>query len=1069
MSDNTHFKPVPPRANFLEGERETLQFWKDNDIFQRSMDERKGGKPFVFYEGPPTANGSPHIGHVLTRVYKDVFPRYHTMKGRFVRRKAGWDTHGLPVEIQVEKMLGLNGKDQVEAYGVAAFNEKCREAVWQMVDIWRDQTERIGYWVNLDDAYITMTNEYMESVWSILKKFWDDKLLYKGYKVVPYCPRCGTPLSSHEVSQGYEDVYDPSFYVKFPVKDEENTYFLVWTTTPWTLPGNVALAVGVDVDYVQVEYTNKEGATERVYLAKNLAESVLPMGGVKEWTTVAELKGSNLLGKEYTPLFSFLPFTEKAHYVVSADFASDTDGTGIVHMAPAFGADDMRVGRENQLPVLMTVAPNGTFVKQVEPYAGMFVKEADPKIVTDLRNRGLVHHYTTYEHSYPFCWRCKTPLLYYARATWFIETTRYKQQLLDNNNQINWMPDHIRTGRFGDWLENNVDWALGRERYWATPLPVWVCDKCDHQQGIGSVAELSEFAGRDLSDLDLHRPYIDGVTWNCDKCDSGVMKRVPEVIDVWFDSGSMPYAQWHYPFENKELFEEQYPADYICEAIDQTRGWFYSLHAISTLLYNQPAFKNVIVLGHVGDSEGKKQSKSLGNIVAPDEVLLVHGADATRWYFFSSNPAWQNTRFSADFVGEVVRRFMLTLWNTYSFFVTYANIAGWTPSDPANFPAERDQLDRWLLSELNLLVKTVDEGLANYDATGTSRAIQAFVEQLSNWYVRRSRDRFWNEDKAALATLYEALKTLALLTAPYMPFLAEQLWQNLKVEGDADSVHLAFFPEADMSKVDEKLSSAMATVQKVASLGHAARQQSNLKVRQPLQKVVVALPRDEVAGLRSLTDDLLGELNVKELEVVEGEALATYRLGPDPAVYGKQLGKAFPRLRQVLATLDQTPLALQLLHGENATVDVDGQEVTLVPGTVLVIPEPRVGYAVQQEGSYTVGVTTQRTPELDKEGLSRDIARQLNQLRKDKAVSLELALTDRIIAYYSAVEGHLLNEVFKDEIYRNWIMQESLAVDLRYYDGPVAADEAQDMRQVYLNDPDASVILWIKKVGNQTN
>jgi isoleucyl-tRNA synthetase len=1020
MSNETFFEPVRPQRDAVGSERDVLGYWKENDIFQRSMDERKGGKPFVFYEGPPTANGNPHIGHVITRVYKDVFPRYHTMKGRFVRRKAGWDTHGLPVEIQVEKELGLNGKEQVEKYGIAEFNRKCREAVWRAVDVWEDQTERLAYWVNLDEAYVTMTNNYVESVWAILKKFWDDELLYRGYKVVPYCPRCGTPLSSHEVSQGYEDVYDPSFYVKFPVKGEENTFFLVWTTTPWTLPGNAALGVGANIPYLLVEHTTAEGKTERLYVAQTLAEKVLPLGGVTEWTTVGTVMGSELAGKDYEPLFNFLPFTEKAHYVLAVDFASDSDGTGIVHLAPAFGTDDNKAGRDFRLPTLMTVAPDGKFIPEVTPYAGMFVKDADPIISADLKARGLVHYETKYLHSYPFCWRCKTPLLYYARATWFIETTRYKQQLIDNNNKINWMPDHIRTGRFGDWLENNVDWALGRERYWATPLPVWVCDSCNHAEGIGSVKELEGKVAQDLKELDLHRPYVDEVTWACSACEDGTMKRVPEVIDVWFDSGAMPYAQWHYPFENADLFEEQYPADYICEAIDQTRGWFYSLHAISTLLYNRPAFNNVIVLGHVLDENGKKQSKSLGNVVAPDEVLLVHGADATRWYFFSANPPWQSTRFSVNAVGNVVRQFMSTLWNTYSFFVTYANIAGWSPSNPVTPPQERQLLDRWLLSELNQLVKTVDEGLGAYDATGTSRAIQSFVEQLSNWYVRRSRDRFWSEDSAALATLYETLKTLTLLIAPYMPFMAEQMWQNLKGEGEADSVHLAFFPTADESLIDKSLSAAMASVQKVASLGHAARQASNLKVRQPLQKVVVALPPHEAEGLRGLADELLGELNVKEVEIVEGEALATYRIGPDPAVYGKQLGKAFPRLRQVVAQSDQTQLALALLRGENATLDVDGQTVTLVPGTVMIVPEPKAGYAVQQEGAYTVGVTTELTPELMQEGLAREVARQLNQLRKDA----DLALTDRIEVW---VDGDL-NDVL--DTFGEWIAGETLAATI---------------------------------------
>ena len=1013
-----HFKPVSSRVNFRHGEKETLAFWKENDIFERSMSEREGGKPWVFYEGPPTANGRPHIGHVITRVYKDVFPRYQTMKGRFVRRKAGWDTHGLPVEIEVEKQLGLSGKEQIEQFGVAEFNRLCRESVWSNVDIWEDQTERLAYWVNLDEAYVTMRKEYVESVWAILKKFWDDGLLYQGYKIVPYCPRCGTPLSSHEVSQGYKDVEDPSFYVKFPVQGEPNTYFLVWTTTPWTLPGNVALAVGEDVTYQLVE--GPDG--ERLYVARDLAGRVLPLPYKNQevaWKVVKEVKGKELKNKRYLPLFRFLTFEEDAHYVVTADFVSTADGTGIVHMAPAFGADDMRIGRRHRLPVLMTVAPDGTFVSEVRPYAGLFVKDADPLIVDDLRDRGLVHYHTTYEHSYPFCWRCNSALLYYARTSWFIETTRYKQNLLDNNAKINWMPDHVGTGRFGNWLENNIDWALGRERYWATPLPVWMCDACDHAEGVGSVAELEQKTGRDQSELDLHRPYVDEVTWSCSEC-NGTMRRVPEVIDVWFDSGAMPYAQWHYPFENQDLFEEQYPADYICEAIDQTRGWFYSLHAISTLLYNQPAFKNVLVLGHVLDGEGKKMSKSLGNVLDPYEVLNVHGADAIRWYFFTANPPWNNTRFSNELVGEVVRKFMLTLWNSYSFFVTYANIEEWDPTAPQPAVSERTLLDKWLLSELNRLVKKVDEGLNVYDAMNTGRAIADFVEELSNWYVRRSRERFWEGDAAALATLYDALKTLSLLLAPYIPFLAERLWQGVRTEADADSVHLAFFPEAEEGLIDEPLSAAMATVQKVASLGHAARQKSNIKVRQPLQKVVVALPPQEVEGLRSLEDDLLGELNVKELEIVEGAALATYRIGPHPAVYGRKLGRLFPKLRKMLTTGDQSPLAVALLRGENVTVNVEGTEVQLTPDSVLVVPQPKKGYAVQQEGAYTVGVTTDLTKELKQEGTARELARHLNQLRKDA----DLALTDRIEVW---IEGNVGDVV---EAFADYLKAEALATAL---------------------------------------
>ncbi len=683
----TVFRPVSTRPDWRTEEERILEFWKQNRIFERSVEQRRGAEPWVFYEGPPTANGLPHIGHVLTRVYKDIFPRYHTMKGRYVLRKAGWDTHGLPVEIEVEKELGLSGKKQIEEFGVAEFNRLCRESVFRYVEKWRELTDRIGFWIDMDHPYITMDNAYIETVWWILKTYWDRELLYQDYKVVPYCPRCGTPLSDHEVALGYAETEDPSVYVKFPLADEPNVYFLVWTTTPWTLPGNVALAVGEEIEYVKV----RQG--DDVYILARERLEVLD----GEHEVLETMKGKALVGKHYQPLFRFLPVEQDYAYVVAGDFVSVEEGTGIVHIAPAFGAEDLEVAREYNLPILMTVKEDGTFIADVKPWAGLFVKDADPLITEELRRRGLLYKAETYVHTYPFCWRCKTPLLYYARTTWYIRTTRHKEDLLRTNQEINWVPEHIRDGRFGNWLENNVDWALGRERYWGTPLPVWRCESCGTHVCIGSVRELEERSGQDLSDLDLHRPYIDEVTFPCDSC-GGTTRRVPEVIDVWFDSGAMPYAQWHYPFENQDIFEGQYPADFVCEAVDQTRGWFYSLHAISTLLFNKPAFKNCVVLGLILDEQGRKMSKSLGNVVDPWDVLNQHGADAVRWYLFTAAPPWAERRFSANLVGEVVRRFMLTLWNTYAFFVTYANIEGWKPGTSAAPPvSERPPIDRWLL------------------------------------------------------------------------------------------------------------------------------------------------------------------------------------------------------------------------------------------------------------------------------------------------------------------------------------------------------------------------------------
>ena len=734
------FKSVSPKFNAPSMEENVLKLWKKQNIFKKTVEQRKGGPEYVFYEGPPTANGRPGVHHVLARVFKDMFPRYKIMRGYHVSRRGGWDTHGLPVEIEVEKQLGFNNKQQIEEYGIDKFNELCKKSVFTYIQDWERLTDRIAFWVDLEDAYVTYTNEYMESVWWILKNFWDKDLLFKGYKVVPYCPRCGTPLSDHEVALGYDDAEDPSVFVRMPLVDKPDTSLLVWTTTPWTLPANVAVAAHPDVDYVTVERDN-HGAKEKLILAKSLVEKIFKDEEVK---VVDTFKGKKLKGVKYKPLFTFVPPDKPAYFVVLGDFVTTEDGSGLVHQAPAFGQEDMEMAKLHDLPVLMTVQPDGTFIPEITPWRGIFVKDADPQIIKDLDARGLLFRQGTITHTYPFCWRCHTPLLYYARDSWYIRTSAYRDRLVELNNTIHWVPDHIKSGRFGNWLENNIDWSLSRERYWGTPLPVWECENqsCKHRECVGSVKELSEKAGKDLTELDLHRPHVDNVHWKCVDC-GGKMTRVKDLIDVWFDSGSMPYAQWHYPFENEEKFKQQFPADYICEAVDQTRGWFYSLHAISTLLNDDVSFKNVICLGHIQDGDGRKMSKSLGNIVQPWDVLNVHGADALRWYLYTATPPGQERRFSSDLVGDVIRSFTLTLWNVYSFFVTYANL---DKPQALTVTAATNELDRWLLSELNVLVREVTQAYENYDVTNATRPVEKFVEQLSTWYVRRSRRRFWKNE-----------------------------------------------------------------------------------------------------------------------------------------------------------------------------------------------------------------------------------------------------------------------------------------------------------------------------------
>jgi len=1004
------FEPVSPKVDVTEVELAQLEFWRKNDILRRTMAERAGGPHFVFYEGPPTANGRPGTHHVLSRAFKDLFPRYRTMQGFYVLRKAGWDTHGLPVEIEVEKELGFEHKWQIEKYGIAAFNKKCQESVMRYLEEWEKLTDRIAFWVDLDEAYVTFTNDYIQSVWWILRQLWDKGLIYRGHKVVPYCPRCGTPLSSHEVNLGYkDDTPDPSIFVRFKVKGEENTYFLVWTTTPWTLPGNVALAVGEDVDYVKVEGLNEQGRTEYLLLAKSLLDYAL--GSRKSaYHVVAQMKGADLLGMHYEPLYSFLPVEQDYCYVVSGDFVSTEEGTGIVHMAPAFGADDLEVGQKHGLPVLQTVNPEGGFIEAVKPWAGMWVKDADPQIIDELHSRGLMFHSGTYYHTYPFCWRCDTALLYYARPTWYIRTTALRDKLVALNKTINWVPEHIRDGRFGNWLENNVDWALGRERYWGTPLPVWVCDNpdCEHQHCVGSSAELSELAGRDLADLELHRPYVDEVTWPCPECRTGTMHRVPELIDVWFDSGAMPVAQWGYPFKNAERFENQFPADYICEAIDQTRGWFYSLHAISTLLFEQVSFKNVICLGLILDGEGKKMSKSRGNVVNPWEVLNAYGADLFRWYMYTAGPPGEPRRFSLDLVGQAYRSFWLTLWNTYSFFVTYANLDGFDPSRTSLPVEKRSALDRWVLSELNELVREITRAMETYDVPNATRPIEQFVDTLSNWYLRRSRRRFWkgenDEDKAAAyLTLYECLVTISKLLAPSMPFLAEALYRNLVCSVDQkapESVHLARWPQANEALIDKDANSEMRLVMRLASLGHAARNSVGVKVRQPLAEAAFSVAVEQAPIVKDYAELIADELNVKKVSVLqETETVVTFTLNPLPQMLGKRLGKDFPAVQKLLRNSgDVNGYASALRAGQTITVQVNGENVELTPEEVEVRSNPAAGYAIAEDAQNLVALDVRLSDDLLAEGLAREFIRRVQVLRREANYNVD----DRIVTSYHA-------------------------------------------------------------------
>jgi len=1033
-SSEPRFREIAPKVDFPALDARIRAFWRERHIFEKSLERTKDGPLFSFYEGPPTANGRPGSHHVLSRIFKDIFPRYKTMRGYSVPRKAGWDTHGLPVELEVERRLGINGKKQIEDYGIARFNRLCKESVLTYLADWDRMTERIGFWIDLDDAYYTFTNDYIETVWWLLRQIWDKGLLYQGFKVVPYCPRCGTAISSHEVSQGYHDVTEPSVYLRLPIEPNDATRLtgeataraslLAWTTTPWTLISNTAAAVGPDIAYALAESRG-----ELFVLAADLVEAVLGKGA----TVVRRFPGSELLGMRYEAPYHFvaMPPGKRAHIVIAADYVTTTEGTGVVHIAPAFGEDDMRAGVENDLAVLNPVDGEGRFEPEIAQFAGLFVKDADPKIIADLRDRGLLLAEVPYTHSYPFCWRCDTPLLYYSKATWYIATTQVKEKLLASNERVVWHPEHIKHGRFGEWLENNVDWALSRDRYWGTPLPIWRCEQ-GHTHCVGSVAELRELAvGEVPADLELHRPYVDDVVLRCPECGAEA-RRVPEVIDAWFDSGAMPYAQWHYPFENVETFKARFPADFIAEAIDQTRGWFYSLLAEGTLLFDECAYRRVLCLGHILDAEGQKMSKSRGNVVEPDAVLDRQGADAFRWYMFTASSPWYPRRFSPEMVDEVVRRFLLTLWNTYSFFTVYANIDRFDPGEAVVPVAERPLLDRWIVGELQRLVEGVTAGLEEYEVTNTGRAIQEFVDELSNWYVRRGRRRFWksghDRDKlAAYQTLHECLVTLAKLLAPYTPFIAEELYQNLVRSTDPgapESVHLCAWPAADMGLVEDDVIFAMAVAREVVELGRAARNAAAVKTRQPLREVVVtaaqAREREALARLREI---VLDELNVKELRTVDSaDELSSVRIKPNLPVLGPRHGKALPQIREALAGLDAGAFVTALKErGAMPLALAGGGQIEVTEDDLLIETVAAHGYQVERAGERVVALSLEIDAALRDEGRVREIVHAVQLSRKNADLRIEDTIS---LALSVPVELYGLVERFAPYIKRETLASE---------------------------------------------
>lgn len=1014
------FKKVEPTMNFVPIEEKVLDFWQKEDIFEKSLDNRKDAPTFVFYEGPPTANGKPHAGHVLTRVVKDLIPRYKTMCGCRVDRKAGWDTHGLPVELEVEKQLGISGKPQIEEYGVEDFIKKCKDSVFTYEKEWRKMTERVGFWVDMDDPYVTYHNDYIESVWWALKKIWEKDLLYRGNKVVPYCPRCGTSLSSHEVAQGYEEVEDPSIYIKFPIKGEKNTYFLVWTTTPWTLPSNVALAVKDDYTYVKVKHNG-----ENLILAEGRLEA---LDG--DYEVIEKYQGKDLASIKYEPVFPFFKDAD-AYYVILADFVTLEDGSGIVHIAPAFGEDDSRVGHEYGLPVLQPVDEEGKFTEEVQPWAGMFVKDADKSLIEDLQERNILYKKERITHTYPFCWRCHTPLLYYGRKSWFIKTTAIRDRLLEINKQVGWHPEHIRDGRFGNFLENVIDWCLSRERYWGTPLNIWVCDDCNHHHAVGSIEELKKMSKTSFDEIELHKPYVDEVVLKCPEC-TGNMKRVPEVIDCWFDSGAMPFAQHHYPFENHDYFEKHFPADFISEAIDQTRGWFYSLLVISTLLFDEAPYKNVLVMGHILDEHGIKMSKHKGNVLDPWKVLNEQGADAMRWYLCVASPPWNPSRFYQDAVSEAQRKFLGTLWNVYSFFVLYANIDNFNPKDYSIDPESRFEIDKWMLSRVNSVNKQVRNGLDNFDITSAARALEELVDDVSNWYVRRNRERYWksemDDDKvSAYLTLYETLVTIVKMAAPFVPFLTEELYQNLvgSVDKQApESVHLCDFPEVMEDLIDEELEHKMLLARKIVELGRAARNSGKIKNRQPLQKILVQLKNQKDEALLSdLSDIIKEELNIKEIEYIHvAEEYFTYTLKPRFDLLGPKYGKLMGKIAKAITSANATEFIQKAQEEGSVNITVDGQEIAILEEELEVRAHDKEGFCAEGDNGYYVILDTTITEELKLEGLARELTSKIQNLRKE--AGFEVA--DKINLY--CVGEDTIEKVI--EKHGKEIMQDTLSINL---------------------------------------
>ncbi len=1026
------YKQYSDKIKYSEIEKSILEFWEQNKIFEKSIETRNPEKHFTFYEGPPTANGRPGIHHVMARTIKDIVCRYKTLQGYRVNRKAGWDTHGLPVEIEVEKELGIKTKDEIVLYGVEKFNQACKNSVFTYLKDWNELTRRIGYWINLDDAYITCTNEYIESVWWSLKRFFDEGYIYKGFKIQPYCTRCETPLSSHELSLGYQDVKDPSIYVAVKIKNQPDTYFLVWTTTPWTLISNVALAVNKDVDYVKVKLLDENKNPYYLILAEARIV-VLPQG----YEVVEKYKGQDLLGWEYERLFDYVPVDKKAFYVIDGDFVTTEDGSGIVHIAPAFGEDDYQVGKKYELPLINPVDKSGRFNEVVTDFKSMHVKEADAHIIQNLKSRKLLFKKETIEHSYPHCWRCKSPLLYYARESWYISTTKYVNMMIELNKQINWYPPEVGKGRFGNWLEENKDWALSRDRFWGTPLPIWISEDGD-MFAVGSIEELKsgyfltddgkKIPVSELTDLDLHKPYVDKIIF---EKNGKVYRRTPELIDVWYDSGSMPFAQFHYPFENKETFENNYPADFIAEGIDQTRGWFYSLHAIGTFLFKKPAYKNVIVNELILDKEGKKMSKSLGNTVDPFEIVEKYGADTTRWYLISNSPPWKATLFNEEDLIEVQRKFFGTLINTYAFFALYANLDGFKYEE-AEIPFEqRPEIDKWILSALNLLIKQVKEYFDDYDLTKAARAISDFtIEQLSNWYVRRNRRRFWksemNADKiSAYQTLYHCLVTVAKLSSPIAPFISEEIYRCLNTvtkKEPYESVHLSLYPE--IGPIDEQLLHKMEVAQKIVSIVRSIRSKNNLKVRQPLQKMLVVVKKEDQESIRQMEQVILDEVNVKELQLLDTDSdIVVKKAKPNFKSIGPKFGKKVNQVANAIRNLEINQIKL-LESGQNISIQINEENFDITPEDVEIIGEEIKGWIVESEDGVTVSLDTNLTPDLIEEGIAREFVNRVQNMRKDA----DFEVSDRISIVVKGSDN-LQKAITK---MKSYIMQETLAEELTF-------------------------------------